>query len=580
MQPLRTPSLLLCLVLAAAAGCAGLEDGEGAFTTGASIELVPDSASVGVPRNVEIWGQGTDWQPGEVAVDFGQGVDVPVLIVDSSFHLTAQVIVAEGAQPGSRDVLLTWPRGEVLVHNGFVVEQGSIAVSPNRAALGETLQVEVTGWQTDFRVNHTVISFGPSVDVLEANVLSSSRLRATVHVPLQSEPGPADLTVYNPGGQVYTLASGFMVDRDARRMTIEPAEADQGEELTVVIEAEDANFEQGWTEVVLGTGVVTVLVTVLGPETLEAQLRIGNNAATGTRDVLVRTDTPQSPEETRLLADGFSIYPVQADPLRARVSLSLGISRAHDAEDCDFSVNVYASATFYEPNDFPCPPSGASSSMMPPPHFDIASTGHTMTNGSTDCPSSKTFDAGPWVEYVSEAGTVTLDRYVHPYNGRVSYRGVGLDLQDYLTDTVFDLHTPGGDLGWSELPPWQIPTVLTTLPVDYQQHGPDYCGLQHPLDEPLSIEWDPAGTYDESEMYLYMLGPAQDEGVPLMMVYPWDDGEFTYSPGMLSFFTPGFASLIQSAYRQTRFDVPGSDYTNAGIGTSNLIWRGAFELRE
>jgi hypothetical protein len=49
---------------------------------------------------------------------------------------------------------------------------------------------------------------------------------------------------------------------------------------------------------------------------------------------------------------------------------------------------------------------------------------------------------------------------------------------------------------------------------------------------------------------------------------------------MLSFFTPGFASLIQSAYRQTRFDVPGSDYTNAGIGTSNLIWRGAFELRE
>ena len=580
MKPLSTPAALLPLALLAVIGCATATGDEAAFTTDATIELVPDSASAGVPRNVEIWGQGTDWLPGEVDVDFGEGVEVPVLIVDSSFHLTAQVMVDEGAEPGSRDVLLRWPRGEVLVHNGFVVEQGSIAVAPNRAALGETLQVEITGWQTDFRVNHTVVTLGPGVDILEADVLSSSRIRATVHVPLRGEPGPTDVTVYNPGGQVYTLASGFLVDRDARMMSIDPPEGDQGEVLTVVIEAEDANFEEGWTAVELGTGVVTQSVTVLGPETLEAELRIGNNAATGPRDVLVRTDTPQTPEETRLLADGFSIWPVQADPLRARVSLSFGISRSHDAEDCDFSVNVYASATIYEPNDFPCPPSGAFSSMMAPPHFDVPATGHTMTGGSTDCPSSKTFDAGPYVQYVSEARTITLERYVHPYNSRVSYRAVGLDLQDYVTDTVFDLHTPGGDLGWSELPPWEIPGVLTTLPVDYQQQGPDYCSLQHSLDEPLTVEWDPASTYDESEMYLYLIGPAQDEGVPLMMIYPWDDGEFTYSPELLSFFTPGFASLIQSAYRQTRFEVPGSDYANAGIGTSNLIWRGAFELRD
>ncbi len=248
--------------------------------------------------------------------------------------------------------------------------------------------------------------------------------------------------------------------------------------------------------------------------------------------------------------------------------------------ETDLSVNVYASATFYEPNDFPCPPSGNSSSLMAPPHFDIAATGHTMTGSSTDCPGSKTFDAGPYVQYVGDFNIVTLERYVHPYNGRISYRGSGLDLQDYFTDEVYGLRTPGGDLGWSELPPWELPAVITTLPVDYQQNEPDFCMYRHPLSEPMTVRWDPAQTYDESEMYLYVIGPAQDEGVPLMMIYPWDDGEYVYSPEQLSFFTPGYASMIQSAYRQTRFEVPGSEYNNAGIGTSNLIWRGTFEFRD
>ncbi len=576
MQLLRPT--ITALTLALLAGCPGLEEGAGAYTTDALVELVPDSASPGVPRNVEVWGQGTDWRPGQVEVDFGEGVAVPVLIVDSSFHLTAQVIVDEDAAPGSRDVLISWPTGEALVHNGFVVEEGSIAVSPNRAALGETTRVEITGWQTDFRVDHTLVSFGPTVDLVEVDVLSSSRIRATVHVPLRSEPGPADVVVYNPGAQAYTLAGGFWVDRDSTMMTIDPDEAKQGQELTVTIEAEDANFEQDWTVVDLGTGVVTQQVTVLGPELLEAELRIGNNAATGPRDVVVVTDTPQTPEETRVLVDGFRIWETEADPLRARVSLSFGISRVKDPEDCDINTNVYASATFFEPNDFPCPPSGNSSTLMAPPHFDIPATGHTMTGGSTDCPGSKTFDAGPYIQYVGAQNTVTLERYVHPYNGRISYRGYGLTLQDYVTGEVYGLRTPGGDLGFSELPPWELPVVLTTLPVDYQQHAPDFCWLEHPLSEPLVVEWDPAQTYDESEMYLYVIGPAQDEGVPLMMIYPWDDGEFTYSPELLSFFTPGYASMIQAAYRQTRFDVPGSDYSNAGIGTSNLIWRGMFEF--
>ena len=508
-------------------------------------------------------------------MDFGDGVQVGALIVDSSFHLTAQVLVTDSAIPGARDVHVTWNDREVLLRDGFYVEAGSIALSPARAALGDTTEVEITGWSTAFQPGHTIVSFGPRVDIEDVEVLSSSRINVTVHVPHRSQPGPVDVAVYNPGLEVYTLKSGFFIDRDANQMSIEPAEADQGQTLQVRVYAEDASFQDNVTELDMGTGVVVESVEVSNAERLIATIRIGNNALVGLRDVEVRTATPQG-TETRILLDGFDVHPVAADPLRARVSLSFGISRSHDAEACDFNTNVYASAVFYEPNDFPCPSSGAMSSLSVPPHFDTPGTGFTMTGGATDCPASKTFDAGPYVEFVSDENTVTLERYVHPYTGRVNYRAEGLDIPDYVVGTSYDLHTPGGTLGIADLPPWEIPEVLITLPRVYLQHGPEYCDLQHDLAEPLEVSWDPAGTYDLADMYLYLLGPAQDAGVPIMMLYPWDDGLYTYTPSQLGFFTEGPAMLLQNAYRQTRFDVPGSEFVNAGFGTSQILWRGSF----
>ena len=569
------PVLLLSLV-----GCvAPLDESPVVVAQGeASIRLSPNSSSAGVPRNISITGTNTDWLPGEVQVSFGDGVSVPVLLVDSSFHLTAQVMVEDGALAGPRDVEVSWRDRQAIARDGFIVEDGSLQISPARASLGETTIVEITGWDTRFQSSYTVVSLGPQVNIEDIEVLSSSRIRATIHVPHRASPGPVDVAVYNPGAEVYTLADGFLVDRDSLTMTITPNESDQGETIEARIFADGASFMAGATMVELGTGVVTEEVMVTGPERLIVQLRIGNNASTGPRDVKVTTLNPGEDSEVRLLLDGFTIYPVPADPLRARASLSFGVSRMHDAEECAFSLNIYASATFYEPNDFPCPSSGAFSTMGAPPHYDVAGTGHTMTNGSTDCPPTKTFDAGPQVWFEGPDNVVSLARVVHPYNGRISYRALDLVLSDYRTDTEYDLRTPGGDLGYNALPAWSIPTVLTTLPVIYEQHAPDYCQLEVSLDGELPVEWDPAETYDEAEMYLYLIGAAQDEGVPVMMVYPWDDGEFTYSSNQLGFFSEGATMLMQNAYRQTRFEVPGSEYLNAGFGNSNILWRGYFRL--
>jgi len=573
----RTVPIFISLFAAFLTGCSPFADGSEfpVVPAGpASVELVPDSASAGVPRSISLLGANTDWAPGEVDVDFGEGVEVGALIVNSSFHLTAQVLVADGAIPGARDVTVSWRDREVLLRESFYVEAGSISLTPARASLGDTTEVEISGWSTSFQANHTIVSFGPRVDLIDVQVQNSSRLVATVHVPHRTTPGPVDVAVYNPGLEVYTLKSGFFIDRDANQMSIEPNEADQSQTLSVRVYAEDASFVAGATTLDLGTGVVIEELDVSNEERLIATIRVGNNALSGPRDVVVTTTLAGGPE-TRILLDGFTVHPVVADPLRARVSLSFGISRVHDSETCDVNTTVFASAVFYEPNDFPCPSSGGTSSLSVPPHFDTPGTGFSMTGGATDCPATKTFDAGPFVEFVSDSNVVTLERYVHSYTGRVNYRGYGLDIPDYVVDSVYDLHTPGGEPGGDNaLPPWDIPEVLVTLPRVYGQHAPDFCALQHDLADPLTVEWDPALTYDLAEMYLYLLGPAQDAGVPIMMVYPWDDGLFTYSPTALSFFTEGPAMLLQNAYRQTRFDVPGSDYVNAGFATSSLLWRG------
>jgi len=577
----RLPQIVLLATLMLSIGCPSAEpDPDVERPTpvfDARVWIAPASGSAGVPRTVEIWGTRTDFVPGDVDADFGAGVETQVLLVDSSFHMRAQIMVQPGADLGPRDVTLTWGSHRRILRDGFVVETGSVDVFPKTAALGETVNVEVTGWGTSFSPGLTVASLGEGIEVRsDIEVTSSSRLEFVAHVSPRADVGPRDLIVYN-GPEVWTLKSAFHVDRVDRAMTITPSEAWQSSTLEVRIEAEDAGFVDG-TEVDLGTGVVIEAVTVIDAEHLAARIRIGNNARIGPRDVGAVVPTNDGPR-TRLLLDGFVVHPVEANPLRARVSLSFGITRLWEPNLCGWSPRVTASALFYEPNDFPCPSNGSSSSLSAPARYDIISTGFSQpSGGSTDCPGVKTFDAGPTVSFTSEDGEVVLQRDVASLTQRVTYSGVNLTVNDFIEDTFFDLVTTGGDIGFSELPPWTIEDALLTMPRDYQQTGPDYCDLLHPLTEPLEVRWTPAQTYDTADLYLYVIGPPQQEGIPLMFIYPWDDGSFDVSPADLALFTSGPALIYQVGSIRNRFEVPGSEYPLAGIGSSTIFWRGELIL--
>ncbi len=582
---MKTCPLALLLLLLPVAACTtspaeppveGFEEPTPVYD--AAVWLSPGSGSAGVPRTISVWGRATDFAPGATGVDFGEGIVTQSILVDSSFHLRAQILIGPETPLGPRDVVVSWGDGlQRTVRDGFVVETGSLDLSPRGAALGETVQVEVTGWDTSFTPGLTLASLGPGIEVIgEIAVDSSSRLHFVAHVAPRADVGPRDLVVYN-GPEVWTLRNAFHVDRTDRSMSIAPDQGEQGQILEVRLEAEDAGFADEQTVLDLGTGIVIEDLQVIDTEHLAARIRIGNNARDGLRDVAVQSGTADGPV-TRLLIDGFTVIATAANPLRARVSLSYSVSRLWDVDQCGYLPRMGATALFYEPNDFPCPSSGGSSSLAAPPRFDVPATGFSQPpGGATDCPSPKTFDAGPHVYFESEQGLVTLDRDVGPFTGRVTYSAPDLTPSDYLENATFALRTEGGDLGENELDAWEIPEALRSLPRDFAMTDPDWCDLTHPLTEPLELRWTPGQTYDVADMYIYLLGPPQLDGFPMLFLYPWDDGAFTFSPQVLSFFTSGPAQLTQVAIMRSRFDVPGSEYPLAGIASSNSVWRG--ELR-
>jgi hypothetical protein len=554
----------------------------------ASFRISPATAAAGLSRLVDIRGYGTDWRPGEVAVHFGDDVDVLSLAVVSEVHVQATVQPTETAPLGSRDVVVTWADRRAIRRDAFGVESGSVSLSPAGAHLGETVRVQLIGHRTLFRSDLTSVSLGEGIRVDDLHVDSETRMTFAAHVSLEAGVGSHDLVVHNAGNDVASLRGAFVVDRTARTFRITPNEAWQGDVLTAVVDVPGLAITTDRTELDLGTGVVITSLEVTAPGEATVELRVGNNALIGPRDVELAFDDPLDlPEDgpvERLLIDGFTVHPVESEGLRVRVSLTHGISRNYNGEACSWDTYTYANASFYEANDFPCPGRSASSTLSAPARWDQFSTGYTTPAvGSTDCPSARTFDAGPFVLMRDSAGVqpdIVLDRRVADFTGRVSYRAVGLIPADYKEDTLYDLVVPGGDLGYQELPPWEVPEALWTLPRDFRQTSPDYCGLRHSLSDPLRVRWETASTYDVADMQMTLNAAITDEGYPILLMYPWDDGVWDFTPEALSFFEPSSAQLSQTASRRTRFDVPGTEISGGGYGGSNLLWRADLELVE
>jgi hypothetical protein len=582
-MPQMTSRLAFLLFAAACAplfsGCPDDEPLGTIETADPLVRLSPSVGGRGMNITLHLRGVNTQWQEGDVSIDLGTDILVAGVTVDGPNFATADIAIDDNAVLGFRPVTIEFFAGEgddrVLVtfllegDEGFLVEPGGISIYPDRARLGETLQVRVEGFNTIFQDGSTWADFGEGIYVNWVLVDDETHATVSVSVDQRADPGLHDVVVFN-GPIGYTLMDGFFFFFSSIAIEIDPGHGNQGEVLPFVVSGFNTHFASGGnteTLVDMSTSICvnefypdcqdTVepggVMTVLSPANAQGTMRISNGAAPGLYDVraytIERVDLNENmliePGEFLILEEvilheGFEVRPVPIDCNDLPgVSFGLSVSRNIDNDSCNISEGVSAYAVFYTPLDPPC------GSPPGPPIFPYDLNYQiNPPSGGSDCPTTPTCDAGDFVYLESENSTITLAKVQNPFTGEIGYYPpVPLTLDDYPFGYVdFDLRAEGSE-DPTQIPAFTAEDVLYTLPSDFEIVSPELCNnYTHDPANDFSLEWTPANTYDVAGLSMSFDAMSHDNPPVAwrLITIPWDDGEHTWESFM---FAPPFPEV-------------------------------------
>lgn len=82
------------------------------------------------------------------------------------------------------------------------------SVVPNSGGRGDSLFVDLEG---DQFTNVRRVSFGAGINVLGIRVVGDGLINCFIQIEQNAEPGPRDVTVFDPVNGDDTLAAGFQV---------------------------------------------------------------------------------------------------------------------------------------------------------------------------------------------------------------------------------------------------------------------------------------------------------------------------------------------------------------------------------
>ena len=206
------------------------------------------------------------------------------------------------------------------------------SINPNQAYPGDTVEVELEGFRTSFRAGRTSVDFGPDISVESLEVIDRYHLHIVLNIDENAEPGLRDVKV-RYGRRRLTRYGGFEVltpPSQARSLKIQvnepqkvvfsptvtitgsvntalgeappaippaiitsviPSEVRQGESYTLRIQGENTHFDQENSQLILGEDIELEEFKVLDASTIEAKIKVGNEAKVGERNLQVITGT-------------------------------------------------------------------------------------------------------------------------------------------------------------------------------------------------------------------------------------------------------------------------------------------------
>jgi hypothetical protein len=267
--------------------------------------ITPDGAPRGSSLTLEVKGSNTNFLSSSSVSFSGDGITVNSTIVNSPESITVNISIHPDAALGFRDVTVTTALGEGKTETAtgtgaFHIEVASsiatvIGVTPAIGSQGQTLNVTISGVNTNFANGVSVANFGAGIVVNSTNVTGSTsaianitiadnaaigfrdvRVTTGVEIAAESDVGPFIVTAPPPPIPRVTLA--------------EPDNGSRGQTLDITITGQNTHFIGGTSVVSFsGTGITVNNTNVTSQTTAVANITIASDATLGFRDVLITT---------------------------------------------------------------------------------------------------------------------------------------------------------------------------------------------------------------------------------------------------------------------------------------------------
>ena len=282
----------------------------------------PINAHQGDTLNVTVNGLFTHFAANVTQADFGAGITVNSVAVNSTTQATVNISIDQAATTGPRTVTMTTNAEKATGTGLFAVQTGSahiVSIAPNTIGQGDTKTITVTGLFTNWQAGITQVAFsGDGVTLGAVTVNGPTSLQVPVTITFGSTPGLRSVTV-TTNGEVEMLANALTVESGLPTITvIDPNVGVPNSTIPVTITGKFTNFASNNTQMNFGAGISVggAAEGAFGPVTVNsatsatASLTIDQAAALGSRNVMIQTTLPDNSTEMLTVNAGFTVQNV------------------------------------------------------------------------------------------------------------------------------------------------------------------------------------------------------------------------------------------------------------------------------
>ncbi len=229
---------------------------------------------------------------GATTVDLGNGSHITSITVTGPQSVDISGTIDPLAYLGCRDVTVTTGAQVLKLYGAFCIGQGPAVIStlvPNTGLQGTTLNVAITGTNTNFVQNVTVGSFGPgiSLNTLTVNTPLTATANITIAANATAQQNSVTLTTQ---GESATIPLGFTIQNNTPVVSfIFPTTVVQGTALDVSVTGTFTHWVLGNTTADFGTGIAAT-VTAATNTTATVHLVVSPIAPTGNHAVRMITN--------------------------------------------------------------------------------------------------------------------------------------------------------------------------------------------------------------------------------------------------------------------------------------------------